>query len=131
MNEHMVRLLYVGLKQDIGFDSADYYRLKEQIEKLDGVRHCRELRSIGPNDLIHRMTFLAEIRQRIVDSCGRAGINAALSCQVIDEMAEELEKRLNPKRCPACGTTNPERFQDYIHDDRCIQCIFMNKGLPK
>jgi hypothetical protein len=92
MNERKVRLLYVGLEEDIGFDSQDYYRLQQLIEALPGVRHCRELRSVSPSDLAHRMTFLAEARARIEENCGRAGINAALSCQVLDEMAKELEE---------------------------------------
>ena len=41
MSERMVRLLYAGLEQDVGFDSMEYQRIRGAIEEVPGVRSCR------------------------------------------------------------------------------------------
>jgi len=130
MSKQLVRLLYAGLERDVGFDSQDFQRIRGAIEDIPGVRSCRELKSVGPSDLIHRLTFLAEVRARMEKAFkGPVGPPSAcaMALLVIDEMGEEQSKKLRGDseekeelKC-ACGWEGTV-LSDRLRHTTCPRC---------
>jgi hypothetical protein len=96
---------------------------------LDVGEEPKPLQTVTVQNLMGFVEWMESTGRKVGDSNRVAVCEPRVELPPFFSIGSEPDPRW--KKCSACGTTNQARFQDYVNDDRCIQCIFMNKGLPK